>query len=131
MNILAVVIIKYYSNHSFFFNFFTCTHLYSPVVCAWGTTMQGIMNQLDHRQIVGVREEPRISEQQFGNFQCYEEVQKAKQGTGVGGGGRVNFLMKPLSLIVSSFVCSPINHFFTFLISLLPVTTFIYGHNQI
>ena len=38
------------------------------------------MNQLDHRQIVGVREEPRISEQQFGNFQCYEEVQKAKQG---------------------------------------------------
>jgi hypothetical protein len=38
------------------------------------------MGQLDRRQVVGVREEPRISEQQFGNFQCLEQVQKAKEG---------------------------------------------------
>jgi broad specificity phosphatase PhoE len=43
-------------------------------------TLQGVMGQLDRRSVVGVREEPRISEQQFGNFQCVEEVARAKQG---------------------------------------------------
>lgn len=42
-------------------------------------TLQGILRELDEKQVVGVREEPRISEQQFGNFQCVEDVNEAKE----------------------------------------------------
>lgn len=42
-------------------------------------TLQGIMKHLDHEQVAGVREEPRISEQQFGNFQCVASVLDAKK----------------------------------------------------
>ena len=48
-------------------------------------TLRGIMSRLDRTQIVGVREEPRISEQQFGNFQNVEAVQRAKSERGVFG----------------------------------------------
>ena len=41
-------------------------------------TLRGIMSRIDRDQIVGIREEPRISEQQFGNFQNIEAVQRAK-----------------------------------------------------
>jgi broad specificity phosphatase PhoE len=41
-------------------------------------TLKGIMSQLDRPQIHGVREEPRIAEQQFGNFQNVKLVQDAK-----------------------------------------------------
>ena len=41
--------------------------------------MRGILSQLpDQDTIVGVREDARIAEQQFGNFQNVEEVQRAK-----------------------------------------------------
>ena len=41
--------------------------------------MRGILSQVhDPDTIVGVREDARIAEQQFGNFQNVEEVQRAK-----------------------------------------------------
>lgn len=42
-------------------------------------TLQGIMKHIDQEQIAGIREEPRISEQQFGNFQCTSSVLNAKE----------------------------------------------------
>ena len=41
-------------------------------------TLELAASQLVPHQILGVREEPRISEQQFGNFQNVAEVQRAK-----------------------------------------------------
>ena len=42
-------------------------------------TLLGMSNHVEEEQIIAVREEPRISEQQFGNFQNVEEVLKAKR----------------------------------------------------
>ena len=42
-------------------------------------TLKGIMSELPTNQVAGVREEPRIAEQQFGNFQNVEQVQIAKK----------------------------------------------------
>ena len=42
-------------------------------------TLEGVLSQLERHQVTGVREEPRISEQQFGNFQCVSEVETAKE----------------------------------------------------
>ena len=41
-------------------------------------TLKGIMTQIPRTQIHGLREEPRIAEQQFGNFQNVQRVQEAK-----------------------------------------------------
>lgn len=42
-------------------------------------TLQGILSQLDLAKVVGVREEPRLVEQQFGNFQDVAAVRAAKE----------------------------------------------------
>jgi broad specificity phosphatase PhoE len=42
-------------------------------------TLKGIMSQVPKSKIYGVREEPRIAEQQFGNFQNVTQVQRAKE----------------------------------------------------
>jgi broad specificity phosphatase PhoE len=42
-------------------------------------TLKRILKHLTHDQVIGVREEPRISEQQFGNFQCVDSVLQAKE----------------------------------------------------
>jgi len=41
-------------------------------------TLQGILESFRKSQVIGIREEPRIVEQQFGNFQNYDDVKKAK-----------------------------------------------------
>ena len=41
-------------------------------------TLEQIQSHFSKNQIWGVREEPRIAEQQFGNFQNVDEVRKAK-----------------------------------------------------
>jgi broad specificity phosphatase PhoE len=41
-------------------------------------TMQTMMEQLQSDALIGTREEPRIAEQQFGNFQNFDEIQRAK-----------------------------------------------------
>lgn len=42
-------------------------------------TVQEILRHIDSQQVISSREEPRISEQQFGNFQNVNEVLQAKQ----------------------------------------------------
>lgn len=42
-------------------------------------TMEEVSKHLTKDQIIAIREEPRISEQQFGNFQNVQEVIEAKQ----------------------------------------------------
>ncbi len=42
-------------------------------------TMEAVCKHLNKDRIISVREEPRISEQQFGNFQNVEQVVQAKQ----------------------------------------------------
>lgn len=42
-------------------------------------TLERICDHLDDKQIIAVREEPRISELQFGNFQNVEEVLRCKE----------------------------------------------------
>jgi broad specificity phosphatase PhoE len=42
-------------------------------------TMHQLCKHLKKERIISIREEPRISEQQFGNFQNVQEVMKAKQ----------------------------------------------------
>lgn len=42
-------------------------------------TLDEIVSQLDPAKIIGVREEPRISEQQFGNLQSVALMQEAKR----------------------------------------------------
>lgn len=42
-------------------------------------TLEGILRDTKSTQILGIREEPRIVEQQFGNFQNLEDVRRAKQ----------------------------------------------------
>jgi len=42
-------------------------------------TMEIVRREIGEDQIISLREEPRISEQQFGNFQNVEEVLKAKK----------------------------------------------------
>jgi len=42
-------------------------------------TLERICEHLDDKQIIAIREEPRISELQFGNFQNVEEVLKCKE----------------------------------------------------
>ena len=41
-------------------------------------TLRGILMEVDRQQVIGIREEPRVSEQQFGNFQDVEQVRDAK-----------------------------------------------------
>lgn len=41
-------------------------------------TLEGITSRLPRSHVLGIREEPRISEQQFGNFQDVSEVKAAK-----------------------------------------------------
>lgn len=41
--------------------------------------MEELYKHLSDEQMISIREEPRISEQQFGNFQNVEEVLQAKQ----------------------------------------------------
>ena len=50
----------------------------SPYVRA-RQTLQGMLTQLPKSVVAGIREEPRVSEQQFGNFQCADEVAQAKE----------------------------------------------------
>lgn len=50
---------------------------YSPYIRT-RETLTGLREHLNPSQIISVREEPRISEQQFGNFQNEEEVSAAK-----------------------------------------------------
>jgi len=45
-------------------------------------TLRSILDELDLNSVIGLREEPRISEQQFGNFQCFESVKVAKAERG-------------------------------------------------
>ena len=42
-------------------------------------TLKGIMSQIPKEKIYGIREEPRIAEQQFGNFQNVQQIQTCKQ----------------------------------------------------
>ena len=42
-------------------------------------TLDAIRSHIDETRIIGIREEPRICEQQFGNFQDVEEVLRAKK----------------------------------------------------
>lgn len=42
-------------------------------------TLDGILGQLDPAKVVAVREEPRVSEQQFGNLQSVALMQEAKR----------------------------------------------------
>ncbi len=41
-------------------------------------TLEEILKSFSKSQIIGIREEPRIVEQQFGNFQDYDGVKRAK-----------------------------------------------------
>jgi broad specificity phosphatase PhoE len=41
-------------------------------------TMDGMKEAFDDHELIGEREEPRIAEQQFGNFQCLEAIAQAK-----------------------------------------------------
>ena len=51
---------------------------YSPYKRTTETTRE-LCKHLDKEKIISLREEPRISEQQFGNFQNVEQVLMAKQ----------------------------------------------------
>ncbi|KAM3570785.1 hypothetical protein VYU27_007153 [Nannochloropsis oceanica] len=42
-------------------------------------TLSDMLESLEDNLKVGIREEPRITEQQFGNFQCHQLVQQAKK----------------------------------------------------
>ncbi|KAL7529228.1 hypothetical protein ACHAWF_003902 [Thalassiosira exigua] len=41
-------------------------------------TLREILREVDRDRVVGIREDPRIAEQQFGNFQCHSEIQDNK-----------------------------------------------------
>lgn len=45
-------------------------------------TLRGILDEVNLDCVIGLREEPRISEQQFGNYQCFETVKVAKAERG-------------------------------------------------
>lgn len=45
-------------------------------------TLSEVMLSFEHNDIIGVREEPRLTEQQFGNFQNVANVRAAKQERG-------------------------------------------------
>ncbi|CAI5995454.1 unnamed protein product [Closterium sp. NIES-64] len=45
---------------------------------SWLQTLQGIGRAFDRRHILGVREEPRLREQDFGNFQVQERMRQIK-----------------------------------------------------
>ncbi len=53
---------------------FTHPHIYRTK-----QTLANILESFEDNVKVGIREEPRITEQQFGNFQCHELVQQAKK----------------------------------------------------
>jgi broad specificity phosphatase PhoE len=42
-------------------------------------TLDTVRSNVDESRIIGIREEPRICEQQFGNFQNLEQVRRAKE----------------------------------------------------
>lgn len=42
-------------------------------------TLLGVLSELKSNRIISAREEPRITEQQFGNFQNYEDMSKYKE----------------------------------------------------
>lgn len=42
-------------------------------------TLLGVLSELTSNRIISAREEPRITEQQFGNFQNYEDMGKYKE----------------------------------------------------
>lgn len=42
-------------------------------------TLDTMLKQIDPAKVIGVREEPRISEQQFGNLQCVAKMRAAKR----------------------------------------------------
>eukprot|EP00521_Asterionellopsis_glacialis_P014152 CAMPEP_0195297788 /NCGR_PEP_ID=MMETSP0707-20130614/22152_1 /TAXON_ID=33640 /ORGANISM="Asterionellopsis glacialis, Strain CCMP134" /LENGTH=226 /DNA_ID=CAMNT_0040359691 /DNA_START=356 /DNA_END=1036 /DNA_ORIENTATION=- len=54
-----------------------CFVYHSPYLRAT-ETMNEMVSQLPSSSIIGIRPEPRIVEQQFGNFQNYEEVQNSR-----------------------------------------------------
>eukprot|EP01012_Entosiphon_sulcatum_P058530 TRINITY_DN82620_c0_g1_i1.p1 TRINITY_DN82620_c0_g1~~TRINITY_DN82620_c0_g1_i1.p1 ORF type:complete len:308 (-),score=52.36 TRINITY_DN82620_c0_g1_i1:74-976(-) len=56
----------------------TCYFYLSPYLRSQ-QTLTGLLSQIPPEQLTGIREEPRLSEQQFGNFQDYEAMQCCKQ----------------------------------------------------
>mmetsp|Transcript_37433 Transcript_37433/g.89681 ORF Transcript_37433/g.89681 Transcript_37433/m.89681 type:complete len:296 (+) Transcript_37433:228-1115(+) len=42
-------------------------------------TLREMLREIDQESIVGIREDPRIAEQQFGNFQTHKTIQNNKQ----------------------------------------------------
>mmetsp|Transcript_8237 Transcript_8237/g.12662 ORF Transcript_8237/g.12662 Transcript_8237/m.12662 type:complete len:284 (+) Transcript_8237:114-965(+) len=54
-----------------------CFVYHSPY-CRTTETMEGIISQLPASSVLSIRSEPRIVEQQFGNFQNFEEVQNSR-----------------------------------------------------
>lgn len=57
----------------------TYVHFYvSPYIRTW-QTFQEIRKAFNPKNILSIREEPRLSEQQFGNFQDVNQVRSAKE----------------------------------------------------
>ena len=54
-------------------------YIYTSPYLRTKQTLSGIVSCLDTNEIVGVREEPRLTEQQFGNFQNVRLVQGARE----------------------------------------------------